>query len=147
MQICKDCGKALGSNQECEACLKYLVERGTKDMDEEKARSALARGRKWMDEKGKKAPRILFRRVTLLLEMLGDYFGGTYKEIPWTTIAATAFAVVYVVNPVDLIPDFIPFAGYVDDIAVVALAVAAVEADLKKYCAHKGYSLGDYGFA
>ena len=86
------------------------------------------------------------RRQTSVSQMVRDYFSGTYKDIPWTSVAAMAFGIVYVVNPFDLVPDFIPFAGYVDDIAVVALVVAAVQLDLKKYCEFRGYDLGDYGF-
>ena len=146
MDICGTCGKALGSNQECEECLNHLIGRGSKGIDEKKAKDALGRGEQWLEGKGKSAPQILYSRVKLLIEMVRDYFSGTYKDIPWTSVAAMAFGIVYVVNPFDLVPDFIPFAGYVDDIAVVALVVAAVQLDLRKYCEFRGYDLGDYGF-
>ena len=36
-------------------------------------------------------------------------------------------------NPVDLIPDFIPLAGFVDDAAVIGLVLKVIREDLVKY--------------
>ncbi len=38
MDICSSCGKPLGSYQDCEACLKYMIEGGVEDIDEEGVR-------------------------------------------------------------------------------------------------------------
>jgi len=45
---------------------------------------------------------------------------------------ATA-AIIYFVNPADVIPDVIPLVGYVDDAAVIAWVVAAIRADLDAF--------------
>lgn len=74
-----------------------------------------------------------FNDITLLLSMVRDYWGGEYREIPWTTIAAAVAALAYVLSPVDLIPDFIPVIGYIDDAAVVALCLSAIKSDLENY--------------
>ena len=71
--------------------------------------------------------------VKLLLSIVRDYYHGEYKEIPWYSIAAIVAALLYVLNPFDLIPDVIPFVGQVDDAAVVAICLRLVEADLQKY--------------
>ena len=38
--------------------------------------------------------------------------------------AATLFAAFYLVNPIDILPDFIPFLGWVDDIVLVPMMVS-----------------------
>ena len=71
--------------------------------------------------------------VKLLLSLVKDYWSGNYKEIPYWAIGATVFALLYVLNPVDLIPDFIPVVGLVDDAAVVALCLYMIEQELHDY--------------
>lgn len=79
----------------------------------------------------------LVNQVKLLFGMIRDYWKGEYKDVPWSTIAAAVGALVYFLSPVDLIPDVIPVIGYIDDAAVVALAVKFVQDDLRKYCTFK----------
>src|SRR5690349_10235784 len=50
--------------------------------------------------------------ATQLLGMVKDYASGTYREMPRSTVLASAFALLYVLNPFDLMPDFIPGIGY-----------------------------------
>lgn len=83
------------------------------------------------------ALRPLLAKLVVLGKMLSDYWGGKYKGVPWASIAAIAFAILYVANPFDIIPDFIPVVGYVDDATVVALVWMAVESDARKYARWK----------
>jgi uncharacterized membrane protein YkvA (DUF1232 family) len=69
----------------------------------------------------------------LLFSIIQDYIKGEYREIPYWSIAAIVAALLYVLNPFDLIPDFIPGVGYVDDALVVAVCLAMVEQDLHDY--------------
>jgi uncharacterized membrane protein YkvA (DUF1232 family) len=69
----------------------------------------------------------------LLFALIKDYFYGYYREIPWWTVTAIGAALLYVLSPVDLIPDFIPIAGYIDDAAVIAACLNMVEKDIEKY--------------
>ena len=71
--------------------------------------------------------------LKLLFSLVKDYMNGTYRTIPWWSVAAIVAALFYVLDPIDLIPDFIPVIGYVDDAAVVAICLRMVEADLQKY--------------
>ena len=65
--------------------------------------------------------------------MLKDYRKGVYSNVPWFTIAAIAFALLYVLNPLDIMPDFIPGIGYIDDFAVFTFALRFMESDLHNY--------------
>lgn len=71
--------------------------------------------------------------VKTLFSMIKDYWNGDYREVPWTTIAAAAAALAYVLSPIDLIPDFIPVVGLIDDALVVTLCIKAIQTDLESY--------------
>ena len=69
----------------------------------------------------------------LMFGMLKDYRSGVYSNIPWFTIASVVFALLYVLNPLDLVPDFIPGFGYIDDFAILTITLRFIETDLHKY--------------
>ena len=89
----------------------------------------------------------LFKRVKVLakyfndlceiFELLRDRVAGVYRETPWTTIAALTGALIYVLSPIDLILDFIPGIGFLDDAIVIGLAIRLALPDLEKYRAWK----------
>lgn len=69
----------------------------------------------------------------LLWKLLQEYYAGTYREIPWKAIAAIGFATLYLINPFDVIPDVIPFVGYLDDAAVIGLVLKAFRTEIGQY--------------
>ena len=69
----------------------------------------------------------------VLISLVRDYWAGNYREIPWWAISAVVFALLYVLSPVDLIPDFIPVIGLVDDAFVVSMCLLMIEKELEKY--------------
>ncbi|MGO1752037.1 MAG: YkvA family protein [Psychroflexus sp.] len=71
--------------------------------------------------------------VKTLLRMLLDYKNGHYKDLPWKTVSAIAFSLLYILNPLDLVPDFIPFLGYLDDITIVNFALKFIGDDIESY--------------
>ena len=71
--------------------------------------------------------------LKLLFSLVQDYVKGEYREIPYWSIAAIVAALLYVLSPIDLIPDVIPGIGYVDDGLVVATCLVMVEQDLHDY--------------
>jgi uncharacterized membrane protein YkvA (DUF1232 family) len=75
--------------------------------------------------------------IKLMFSLIRDYWRGEYRAIPWKSIAAIAGALLYVMNPLDLIPDLIFGFGLLDDAGVVALCLKLVESDLHRYAAWK----------
>lgn len=49
-----------------------------------------------------------------------------------------AGALAYVVLPIDIIPDFIPWVGFIDDIFVVGFVMKSIDDDIQRYKAFKG---------
>jgi len=54
------------------------------------------------------------------------YLAARDPRVPWYTKALALGVVGYALSPIDLIPDFIPISGYLDDLIVVPLGIALV---------------------
>jgi uncharacterized membrane protein YkvA (DUF1232 family) len=59
-------------------------------------------------------------QVEFLSEIIEDFHSGLNKSIPYTAIAESAFALLYLRKGVDIIPDNIPGSGYTDDAAIIS---------------------------
>jgi uncharacterized membrane protein YkvA (DUF1232 family) len=84
------------------------------------------------------------QNIKLLFSLVKDYTNGSYREVPWVTIAAIVGSLLYIFSPIDLIPDFIPVLGLTDDAAVLALCLKGIVSDLTKYQAWKREKDADY---
>lgn len=71
--------------------------------------------------------------IKLLWNMMIDYKEGRYPNVPWRLIGSIVFAFVYLLMPVDVIPDIIPILGFTDDIAVFGLVLKSFEHDIETY--------------
>jgi uncharacterized membrane protein YkvA (DUF1232 family) len=54
------------------------------------------------------------------------YLAARDPRVPWYTKALALCVVGYALSPIDLIPDFIPILGYLDDLILVPLGIALV---------------------
>jgi uncharacterized membrane protein YkvA (DUF1232 family) len=84
-------------------------------------------------EKDKGPLEAIWEYLLALIRLLLAYIRGEYRDIPWASIVLIIVAIAYFVSPIDLIPDFIPLAGYVDDAAVIAFVIAQVAVDLDNF--------------
>lgn len=75
--------------------------------------------------------------IPLVCSMIIDYTKGRYKAVPISTIIGLTAAILYFVSPVDLIPDFIPVIGQIDDIGVLIFALKRAHNDIMEYKAWK----------
>ncbi len=57
----------------------------------------------------------VWNRLTALIRLVKAWISGDYREIPWRSIALSVAAIIYFVNPIDMIPDIIPILGFFDD--------------------------------
>ena len=58
-----------------------------------------------------------------MLRLIRAYYQGDYRNVAESTLVVIIAAIIYVVNPLDLIPDAIPALGFLDDATVIALTV------------------------
>ena len=65
--------------------------------------------------------------------MIRSILQGEYKAIPVATILAILIGIAYIVLPADMVPDMIPFFGYVDDVSILALCLTLAQRDINAY--------------
>ena len=68
-----------------------------------------------------------------LARLLRAYTRGEYRTIPWKSLLLIVAALVYFINPVDIIPDLMPVVGFTDDFAVLYLVYKSVGEDIEKF--------------
>jgi uncharacterized membrane protein YkvA (DUF1232 family) len=56
------------------------------------------------------------------------YLAARDPRVPWYAKAVAGCVAAYALSPLDLIPDFIPVLGYIDDLIIVPLGILAVAA-------------------
>lgn len=79
-------------------------------------------------DKMKKGPIAkIWDEVISLWQMVKD------PTVAWGSKALAIGALLYLVSPVDAIPDLIPFLGLTDDIGIITSVVATLSISLKKY--------------
>ncbi len=71
--------------------------------------------------------------VPLMIAMVKGYITKEYTKVSPKVVASIVSAFLYLVADKDLIPDYIPVVGHLDDIAVIALALKFVEPELKEF--------------
>lgn len=60
------------------------------------------------------------------IELLALYIASKRKDMPWYAKFFAVMLVAYALSPVDLIPDFIPVLGYIDDLIILPLGFGLV---------------------
>jgi len=87
-------------------------------------------------EKAKKLKEPLaevWEQLKLMIQMVKSWIAGEYKEVPTTSIIAIVAGLMYLLSPIDLIPDFIPVLGYLDDLFVIGVVFTQVAKDIKLF--------------
>ena len=84
-------------------------------------------------ERNRHKLRSLWRDLSALLRLLRAWKDKTYTKLPKRTIIMALAALLYFVNPMDVIPDVFPLVGFIDDAAVLGLVMAAIRDDLERF--------------
>ncbi|MEX0965633.1 MAG: YkvA family protein [Bacteroidia bacterium] len=72
-------------------------------------------------------------KITLLLRMLKAYYQGNYPHVPWEVLIKIIAGILYFVLLIDLVPDFIPLIGYVDDLVVIMWVYNSISDELDRF--------------
>ncbi|QRQ62604.1 YkvA family protein [Sphingobacterium multivorum] len=68
----------------------------------------------------------------VLIAMCKDTITGKYKMDKWN-LSIIIGTILYVVSPIDAIPDLILVGGWIDDVAIVGYAIRKLSAEMEQY--------------
>ena len=75
----------------------------------------------------------LFQDLKLLIPLIKDYWIGAYRDVSVKSVVIFLVALVYILSPIDLIPDYIIGLGQIDDAVILGFSLYFLEKDLRKY--------------
>lgn len=76
---------------------------------------------------------LLLTKLSTSLRMIRAFKNKTYTAIPWKSILMITAGVIYFVMPVDLVPDFIPVLGLLDDASVMLWIFKFLRKDIEAF--------------
>ena len=74
-------------------------------------------------------------KLSIFSRMASAYASGKYRSVPWKTVMTILAAIIYFLNPLDLIPDFIPLMGLTDDFGVLMWVYSSISMEVDKFLA------------
>lgn len=80
----------------------------------------------------------VWNSLQALLRMFQAYIRKDYTVLPWGSIVLVVVAILYFVSPFDLLPDWIPLAGFVDDAAIIGFVLRQINNDLDAFLKWEG---------
>jgi uncharacterized membrane protein YkvA (DUF1232 family) len=72
-------------------------------------------------------------KFSILSRLSAAYASGRYRSIPWKAVMTMLAAIIYFLNPIDLIPDFIPGLGLTDDFSVLIWVYNTLSSEIEKF--------------
>lgn len=89
---------------------------------------------KLADEKSKEHKfKQLFSSAFTMVRLVRSYASGEYRAIKTGTIISGLAVLLYVLSPIDLIPDFIPVLGWLDDLSLISWFVGKFRGELTSF--------------
>jgi len=117
---------------------KHVLDEGAAELDDATLQKALSNRQGILNRvtnNASLAPYI--SQVKILFNLVQDYVKGDYREVPWWSLGSISTALLYILMPMDALPDYIPVAGFLDDAVVLKLCLDMVAKDLTKYLEFK----------
>ena len=71
--------------------------------------------------------------LRLFIRIINAYTSKEYTYVPWKTICLIVAGLIYFIYPADLIPDFIPVSGLIDDVALIAWIYESIQDDIDNF--------------
>lgn len=72
-------------------------------------------------------------KLSVFSRLASAYVSGNYRNISWKLLMIVLAAIIYFLNPIDLIPDFIPALGLTDDFSVLLWVYNTVHNEVNKF--------------
>ncbi|HUR36399.1 MAG TPA: YkvA family protein [Terriglobales bacterium] len=84
-------------------------------------------------EKNKGKLNKVWADISAMIRLIKAWAKGNYREIPWRSVSLAIAALLYLISPLDGMPDFIPALGLIDDVFVISWVMRGIQKDLEKF--------------
>ena len=74
-----------------------------------------------------------FLSFNSLVALIKAYANGSYRGVSKQNMVLIVGAILYFITPIDLVPDFIPLLGWLDDITIMGWVIKTVGEELTKF--------------
>jgi len=112
-------------------------------VDKDRLKRLLVSARKKVE--GNKQLSDIWEDLKVLFELIKDWIKGDYKDLSKSSVLLVIGSLIYLVSPIDLIPDFL-IGGFIDDIAVLGYVIKKISEELNIYKDWKNIKYDDIIF-
>lgn len=71
--------------------------------------------------------------LSAVFGLIGDFLTGEYKDVSKTSLLLIIGSFIYLLNPMDIVPDFLLGIGFLDDLAIFTYMIKKIQGELDKY--------------
>lgn len=75
----------------------------------------------------------LFDVALTVVRMVRSFITGEYRQIQTSTVISGLAVLLYVLSPIDLVPDFIPVLGFLDDLSLISWFVGKFQGEISRF--------------
>jgi uncharacterized membrane protein YkvA (DUF1232 family) len=68
-----------------------------------------------------------------LVRLVSAYVAGSYRHIETSTIIAGLAVLLYALSPLDLVPEFVPVVGFLDDLALISWFISKFAEEIARF--------------
>ncbi|SHJ25504.1 Uncharacterized membrane protein YkvA, DUF1232 family [Hymenobacter daecheongensis DSM 21074] len=75
----------------------------------------------------------LIELALTLVRLVQAYITGAYRQIETGTVVSGVAVLLYVLSPIDLVPDFIPVLGFLDDFSLISWFITKFQGEISRF--------------
>lgn len=105
------------------------------EVSEEEAEKTISRAKEFFERIGDNVPdslKDIWDDVITLYQMLRGWYEGTYHP-SWKTVSAIVVGLLYLITTFDVVPDFIPLIGWLDDAVVLREVIKYLRSEIDEF--------------
>ena len=76
---------------------------------------------------------VIREKIIILGSLIKSYATGEYREIELPNLLKIIAGFIYFILPIDIIPDFLPFIGLTDDVALFMFIISSIDGELVRF--------------